>query len=81
MQKDRRTEMKIRRKLELREIIENATLLSEMLDQWNEAEANEDTLATIKDLHTACENLQRTLSILAGEPDDHEFQGNCFIYL
>lgn len=67
--------MKIRRKLELREIIENATLLSEMLDQWNEEAANDDTLATIKDLHTACEHLQRTLSILAGEPDDNELQG------
>lgn len=67
--------MKIRRKIRLREIVDNATVLNEMLDQWNESEANEDTLTTIKDLHTTCENLRRTLSILAGEPDDTELQG------
>lgn len=75
LQKDRRNEMKIRRKIELREIIENSTVLSEMLDQWDESDANEDALTTIKELHTTCENLQRTLSILAGEPEDRELQG------
>lgn len=73
--------MRIRRKIELREIVDNATVLAEMLDEWNESNGNEDALTTIKDLHTTCENLQRTLSILAGEPDDTELQGRPYLFI
>lgn len=68
--------MRIRRKIELREIVDNATLLNEMLDQWDDEEASEDTLATIKDLYEACGKLRPTLAILAGETQENEILGN-----
>lgn len=56
-------------------MVENATLLKEMLDQYNEEEPCEDTFTTIEELHRTCENLKCTLSILAGEPNDSELLG------
>lgn len=71
----------MRRKLELKEITENATLLNEMLDQLREEsqtdnssaeEITEDTLATLKVLYESCQKLQPTILILIGDTDDND---------
>lgn len=72
--------MKMRRKLELKEITENATLLQEMLDQLDEEqgsteEITEDTLATLKVLYESCQKLQPTILILLGDTDDNDCLG------
>lgn len=69
----------MRRKLELKEITENANLLKEMLDQLNlnddNGGANEDVLATIKDLYESVKRLQPTISIIANELNENELLG------
>lgn len=71
----------MRRKLELKEITENATLLNEMLNQLegeaqmesnSTEEITEDTLATLKVLYESCQKLQPTILILIGDTDDNE---------
>lgn len=86
MQKERRHEVKMRRKLELKEITENATLLNEMLDQLAEDQKNgfseeviEDTLDTLKCLYESCQKLQPTILILTGDTDDNECLGIYFL--
>lgn len=68
--------MKMRRKIELKEITENATVLMDMLeqieiDQRNDASENvsEDTLATLKCLYDSCQKLQPTITILLNDTD------------
>lgn len=81
-QKERRHEVKVRRKLELQEITDNATLLKEMLEQLEAdqkqgltEDVTEDTLATLKFLYDSCQKLQPTILILIGDTDDHESLG------
>lgn len=76
-QKERRTEVKMRRKLELKEINENADLLKEMLLQLDAdrtssggTEVSEDVLATIRDLHGSIRRLQPTIAIIANEMNE-----------
>lgn len=83
LQKERRHEVKMRRKLELKEITENATVLQQMLDQLEEEEKNgsegeisEDALATLKYLYDSCKKLQPTILILLGDTDDSDCLGN-----
>lgn len=73
----------MRRKLELKEITENATVLKQMLDQLEEdqnkddaEEITEDALATLKYLYESCQKLQPTILILIGDTDDNECLGN-----
>lgn len=56
-------------------MVENATLLKEMLEQYNDDVPCEDTLATIVDLHSTCESLKGTLLIWTGETNDSELLG------
>lgn len=71
--------MKTRRKLELKEISENANLLKEMLDQLDQDGANgdvsEDVLATVKDLYESVKRLQPTIAIIANEINENELLG------
>lgn len=75
----------MRRKLELKEITENATLLKDMIDQMDEdqrngsSDATEDVLATLKHLYESCQKLQPTILILLGDVEDNDCLGNfCF---
>lgn len=84
-QKERRHEVKMRRKLELREITENATVLMDMLDQIEIDQKNnvseivsEDTLATLKCLYDSCLKLQPTIMILLNDTDDNDCLGMFF---
>lgn len=78
----------MRRKLELKEITENATVLNDMLkqieiDQRNNVSENvtEDTLATLKCLYDSCQKLQPTIMILLNDTEDNDCLGNlCHIY-
>lgn len=72
----------MRRKLELKEITENATLLMDMLEQIENDERNgstdgvtDDTLVTMKILYDSCQKLQPTILILLGDTDDNESLG------
>lgn len=84
LQKERRHEVRMRRKLELKEITENATVLKQMLDQLEEDqdkeddadEITEDALATLKFLYESCQKLQPTILILIGDTEDNECLGN-----
>lgn len=86
-QKERRHEVKMRRKLELKEINENATLLMDMLGQIeieqrdNTAESvSEDTLGTLKFLYDSCMKLQPTIMILLNDTDDNDCLGICVFF-
>lgn len=75
----------MRRKLELKEITENATLLKDMIDQMDEDQRNgsseettEDVLATLKHLYESCQKLQPTILILLGDVEDNDCLGNFF---
>lgn len=75
----------MRRKLELKEITENASVLQQMLDQLDEDEKSgsegdisEDALATLKYLHDSCKRLQPTILILLGDTDDSDILGKLF---
>lgn len=75
----------MRRKLELKEITENATVLKQMLDQLEEDqnkdqadEITEDALVTLKYLYDSCQKLQPTILILIGDTDDNECLGKHF---
>lgn len=69
----------MRRKLELKEINENANLLKEMLDQLNQdgtnVDVSEDVLATVKDLYESVKRLQPTIAIIANELNENELLG------
>lgn len=68
--------MKTRRKLELKEINENAGLLIEMLEQLNQdGDVSEDVLATIKDLYESVKRLQPTIAIIANELNENDLLG------
>lgn len=82
LQKERRHEVKMRRKLELKDITENASLLKDMLDQMEEdkqsestEETSEDVLATMKLLYESCQKLQPTILILLGDMEDNDCLG------
>lgn len=82
MQKERRQEVKMRRKLELKEIMENASLLREMLAELEQStinglhnETHEDTLATLKCLYDSCQRFQPTISIILGDIEENECLG------
>lgn len=81
-QKERRHEVKMRRKLELKEITENATVLKDMLDQIEEEDRSgstekisEDAIGTLKFLYASCQKLQPTILILIGDTDDNDCLG------
>lgn len=84
-EKERRHEVNMRRKLELKEITENATVLKQMLDQLEEDqkqsthEITEDALVTLEYLYESCKKLQPTILILIGDHDDNECLGNLHI--
>lgn len=72
----------MRRKLELKEITENATVLMDMLEQIEIDQRNqvsdcvsEDTLATLKCLYDSCLKLQPTIMILLNDTDDNDCLG------
>ncbi|XP_031625455.1 ADP-ribosylation factor-binding protein GGA3 [Contarinia nasturtii] len=79
-EKERRHEVNMRRKLELKEITENATVLKQMLDQLEDDqtkksstdEITEDLLATLTYLYESCKKLQPTILILIGDTEDNE---------
>lgn len=72
----------MRRKLELKEIMENASLLKEMLEEieqstknGSQSETHEDTLATLKCLYDSCQRFLPTISIILGDIDENECLG------
>lgn len=72
----------MRRKLELKDITENASLLKDMLDQMEEdqksgssEETSEDVIATMKLLYDSCQKLQPTILILLGDIEDNDCLG------
>lgn len=74
----------MRRKLELKEITENATLLMDMLEQLENEQknsstenTNEDAVATMKHLYESCHKLQPTILILLGDIEDNDCLGKC----
>lgn len=78
-EKERHHEVKMRRKLELKETTENASLLKEMLDEVELAQRNgtkadttEDALVTMKHLYESCKKLQPTILILLGDTEESE---------
>lgn len=78
-EKERRTEVQARRKLQLKEVYENAFLLNEMLDQTGSAHGaevlTEDVLVTLNDLYEACKKLQPTILILVGDLNETDLLG------
>lgn len=78
-EKERRTEVQARRKLQLQEVYENAYLLNEMLDQTGSANGaevlTEDVLVTLNDLYEACRKLQPTILILVGDLNETDLLG------
>lgn len=63
--------MRERRKLELKEIMSNASLLDEMLNVFDQGGLpNEDEFTTMKFLFEACQKLQSTISIILGDVND-----------
>lgn len=77
-EKERRTEVHARRKLQVKEIIESAGLLNEMLDQ-NIADGKnlftDDELTTLNDLHSVCIKMQPTITILVADLNDSNLLG------
>lgn len=72
----------MRRKLELKEIMENASLLKEMLAELEQStknglqnETHDDTLATLKCLYDSCQRFQPTISIILGDVEENECLG------
>lgn len=60
-----------RRKLELKEIMSNASLLDDMLNAFDQGgQPSEDELTTMKFLFEACRKLQSTISIILGDVND-----------
>lgn len=78
-EKERRTEVQVRRRLQLKEVYENAYLLNEMLDQTGSANGaqvlTEDVLVTLNDLYEACKKLQPTILILVGDVNETDLLG------
>lgn len=78
-EKERRTEVQIRRKLQLKEVYENAHLLNEMLDQTGSVNGvevlTEDVLVTLNDLYDACTKLKPTILILVGDLNETDLLG------
>lgn len=78
-EKERRTEVQARRKLQLQEVYENSYLLNEMLNQTGSANGaevlTEDVLVTLNDLYEACRKLQPTILILLGDLNETELLG------
>lgn len=78
-EKERRTEVQARRKLQLQEVYENSYLLNEMLNQTGSANGaevlTEDVLVTLNDLYEACRKLQPTILILVGDLNETELLG------
>jgi len=72
--------------MELESVHNNAKLLSEMLDSYNQDETSAEDLELMKELHQACERLKPILLRLASETQGNvEMLGtvSCFflIYL
>lgn len=79
-EKERRTEVHIRRKLQLKEIYENAQLLNDMLTEMGPSVdggdvLTEDVLVTLNDLYESCRKLQPTILILIGDLNDTDLLG------
>lgn len=78
-EKERRTEVLVRRKLQLKEVYENTFLLNEMLEQTGSGSGaevlTEDVLVTLNDLYEACKKLQPTILILVGDLNETDSLG------
>lgn len=62
----------MRRKLELKEIMENANLLKDMLDASEQNTApSEDELTTMRSLYDTCKQLQPTILIILGDVEEN----------
>lgn len=77
-QKNRSSEIKLKRGLELKKAMDNASLLNEMLNNFKSNETTDDELVTIKELYTSCQNLIPTISRLAGDIQNNELLGKYF---
>lgn len=79
-EKERRMEVHARRKLQIKEILESAGLLNEMLEQSSvgsdEGDLNDDELTTLKDLYAVCIKMQPTISILVADLNESELLGS-----
>lgn len=73
--KSRSAEIKLKRGLELKKAMDNASLLNDMLNNFKFNETTEDELVTIKELYTSCHNLLPTISRLAGDVHNNELLG------
>lgn len=79
-EKERRMEVHARRKLQIKEILESAGLLNEMLDQSSvgseEGDLSDDELTTLKDLYAVCVKMHPTISILVADLNESELLGS-----
>lgn len=75
-EKERRLEMLMRRKIQIKEIIECASLLNEMLDQTDGNALSDDELTTLNDLHSSCRKLHPTMSIIVADLNEAEVLGD-----
>lgn len=65
----------MKRGLELKKAMDNASLLNDMLNNFNSNETTDDELVTIKELYTSCQNLIPTISRLAEDVHNNELLG------
>lgn len=75
LQKNRSSEIKLKRGLELKKAMDNASLLSDMLNNFKSNETTEDELVTIKELYTSCQNLIPSISRLAADIQNNDLLG------
>ncbi|KAG4075713.1 hypothetical protein HA402_003538 [Bradysia odoriphaga] len=73
--KSRSAEIKLKRGLELKKAMDNASLLNDMLNNFKFNETTEDELVTIRELYTSCNNLLPTISRLAEDVHNNELLG------
>lgn len=75
-QDERRHEVQMRRKLELNEILNNASLLKDMLDACEQngasSQPTEDEVTTMKFLYDACKKLHPTILIILSDVSETE---------
>ncbi|KAJ6635122.1 ADP-ribosylation factor-binding protein GGA1, partial [Pseudolycoriella hygida] len=76
---NRNAEIQLKRGLELKKAMDNASLLSDMLNNFKSNETTEDELVTIKELYASCENLIPTISRLAQDIQNNELLGTFLV--
>lgn len=70
LQDNRRADLKKHRSEELKKANDIASLLNDMLNNFNPNESTDDDVTVIKELHSSCKSLQISISRCAADNDE-----------